>query len=596
MKLILLILFFWSSVSIQAQKIQHILSSEAATAEVEWFSFCQADSCNIKFQELLNQLHEQGFLEASLDSLISKKDTLKIAYWYLGNKYQWLELNEGNIPKSVIDKAGVRIKNFKNFSFAAIKQAQKQILKVYENEGYPFANIRLTNVAIVDNQKISAEWFLDKQRFVSIDSLTVKGTANINSRFLSNYLEIEKGDAYNEQQLKNISRRIAELSFLKEIRPPQIEFQGETAKVRTFLDKQQASRFDFVLGVLPQSNNEGGVKITGDGLIELVNPFGMGEQLKVKYSGYPGKSRELESRVQYPYLPFLPVGIDAKFNLYLQDTIFRTSDAYFGVRYNLGGNNFVQFYYQNQATALLGFNEAQLRSSLELPDILDINKNFYGFEYQWQKLDYRLNPLKGWDVKINTALGTKKIRLNARILSLEDPDDENFSFGQLYDSLSLNNLQIKTEFQLAKYWKLGQLTTLLTRWRGAVLRNINTNKTTKQTIIHENEQYRIGGNQLLRGFDEQSIQADLYNILTFEFRYLLSRNSNAFIFADIGNRYNLLLENKDFQVDYPYGFGIGVNFETKAGVFGLSYALGTQLGNNIELRTAKIHFGYQNYF
>ena len=44
--------------------------------------------------------------------------------------------------------------------------------------------------------------------------------------------------------------------------------------------------------------------------------------------------------------------------------------------------------------------------------------------------------------------------------------------------------------------------------------------------------------------------------------------------------------------DFPVGFGVGVALETKVGVFGLTYALGTQQGNPILFNNSKVHFGY----
>ena len=46
----------------------------------------------------------------------------------------------------------------------------------------------------------------------------------------------------------------------------------------------------------------------------------------------------------------------------------------------------------------------------------------------------------------------------------------------------------------------------------------------------------------------------------------------------------------------PYGFGAGISFGTRAGVFSLSYALGSQRGNPILIRAAKIHFGFISLF
>jgi hypothetical protein len=53
-------------------------------------------------------------------------------------------------------------------------------------------------------------------------------------------------------------------------------------------------------------------------------------------------------------------------------------------------------------------------------------------------------------------------------------------------------------------------------------------------------------------------------------------------------------KNKPF--DFPFGFGAGAAFETKIGIFGLSYAMGRQLDNAISFKSGKIHFGYVNYF
>ena len=46
----------------------------------------------------------------------------------------------------------------------------------------------------------------------------------------------------------------------------------------------------------------------------------------------------------------------------------------------------------------------------------------------------------------------------------------------------------------------------------------------------------------------------------------------------------------------PFGFGLGISFETKAGIFSLNYALGYQENELAPLRAAKIHFGFVNFF
>jgi len=48
--------------------------------------------------------------------------------------------------------------------------------------------------------------------------------------------------------------------------------------------------------------------------------------------------------------------------------------------------------------------------------------------------------------------------------------------------------------------------------------------------------------------------------------------------------------------DNPFGFGAGMSFETKAGIFSIMYALGKQFDNPIDMKSAKIHFGIISTF
>jgi hypothetical protein len=43
---------------------------------------------------------------------------------------------------------------------------------------------------------------------------------------------------------------------------------------------------------------------------------------------------------------------------------------------------------------------------------------------------------------------------------------------------------------------------------------------------------------------------------------------------------------------HPLGFGAGLAFETKAGIFQVSYAYGKTDQTPVQWRSAKIHFGY----
>ena len=107
--------------------------------------------------------------------------------------------------------------------------------------------------------------------------------------------------------------------------------------------------------------------------------------------------------------------------------------------------------------------------------------------------------------------------------------------------------------------------------------------------------FQIGGYKLLRGFNEESIYASRYAVFTAEYRYLIGLNSFLFAFTDVGyvkNKFQQVNINNQF-----IGAGLGIMYETKAGLLNVSYAMGKRDNIKFNFREAsKLHFGYINYF
>jgi outer membrane protein assembly factor BamA len=104
-----------------------------------------------------------------------------------------------------------------------------------------------------------------------------------------------------------------------------------------------------------------------------------------------------------------------------------------------------------------------------------------------------------------------------------------------------------------------------------------------------NELFRLGGMNSIQGFDDLSIRASTYGIGSVELRFIMAKIAYLNAFFN-GAWYEQNISGK-YLYDFPFGFGLGITFTTKAGLFYLSYALGKQLDNPISLKTGKIHFG-----
>ncbi len=551
-----------------------------------------SDSLSVKneLSNILLQLHAEAYLEASVDSIYQFENTF-YAMIHVGKRYEWASLENGNVEPAFLEQVGFRERLYrgKDFYYQEVLKLQESLLKYAENNGYPFAEVNLENINVRDG-KIAAQLFMKKNKLITIDEIEIKGDAKISSRYLENYLGFKKGSLYNQEKIKKIRQRIRELPFVQEAKDLTITFKGDKATINLYLQKKRASRFDFLVGLLPRANvtpNSGqrSFILTGTFNADMYNQFGVGERIYAEFQQLSPGTQELDLQFAYPYILNFPFGVDFKFDLYKRDSSYLQIESDFGIQYLLEGGNYLKAFWNSRTTNLLTINEQQIIASQKLPTDLDLTNSVFGLEYNLQKLDYRFNPRKGWGTLLRAGAGFKRIKENNNIIALESPNPD-FSFQSLYDSLTLRTFQYQLQGQIEKYFPILQRSTLMARVRSGWI--------ISQQPIYRNEQFRIGGNALLRGFDEESVFTTNYVIGTLEYRLLIGQNSFFFVFGDYGYTEDVTEDTKIF--DTPLGLGGGMTFETKVGVFGISLAIGKQQGNAFDFRNVKTHFGYVSYF
>lgn len=537
----------------------------------------------------IQTLYRAGYLTASMDS-IAMRDTSWTATLYAGQAFRWASLRNGNIEPGWLEQVGFREKLYagKPLDYTEIAVLFDELIIFAENHGFPFAAVQLDSMRIEGDQ-IWAVLMLRKNRVIRFDEVQIKGPMKISPNYLQHYLGLKKESLYNKAKILEISKRIKELPFIQEKQKPTVTFKGERAFVNLFLEKKKASRFDFILGVAPNNNNlqvPGRVLITGTFNADFNNQFGVGERLFVEFQRLRPQTQRLDVRFAYPYIIGMPFGIDTRLDIYKRDSTNLDALSDFGLQYLLEGGNYLKVFWNSINSSLLRFDEAQVIAQKKLPSVLDVKRNFFGLELLQRRLDYRWNPRRGWSLWLRGAAGTKRIQKNNEILQLEDPFALEFDFATLYDSLVLNSTQFKFEARIDKFFPLGKQSTFRLGFQGGAL-------ISNQPLL-QNEQYRIGGNSTLRGFDEEIFFATRYAVATAEYRLLLGQNSFIYAFFDAG-----YIENVTAAVqiaDQPMGFGAGISFETQVGIFGLALAVGRQQGNDFDFRSVKTHLGYVSLF
>jgi outer membrane protein assembly factor BamA len=550
-------------------------------------SFVQKEFCSQYIFQIPQLLQKKGFVTASVDSIQMDSSTASVLI-FLGKQYRWAKLNTSSVSPDLLNAAGYRDKNFKQqpLDFASVQLLQQRLLNKLENAGYPFANIYLDSFDL-QNDGMNAVLKVDKGPLYKVDSIRVYGDVKISNNFLQRYLEIEDGSLYQKQKLLNISQKLLQLPYLTEEQKWNISYLGTGSIVNLYLKNKKSSQINGIVGFLPANDQLGGNKllVTGDFNLNLKNSFGLGEALAIMYQQIQVKSPRLQLSYLQPFLFGSPFGVDFSFDGLKKDSSFLNINLQLGVQYSFGGNKSGKIFYQQFISNLLDVDTNFIRNNKRLPDQIDQTTSNIGIEYEWFNTDYRFNPRKGVDLKFTGSAGIRLIRENNNITNIKDPANPTYNYKSLYDTLGTRAYTFRMKLNAARYFKTGKQTTFKAAFNGGWVQSPR---------IFRNELYQLGGFRMLRGFDEESIYASAYAVITAEYRLLIGLNSFLYAFTDGA----LVRNNSQFanSSNRFFGTGFGLAFETKAGIFNVAFAAGKRNDLPFNLRQSKIHFGYVNFF
>lgn len=535
-------------------------------------------------QQIVPRLQERGYLSASIDSMAFREGVYTVSV-FLGHPYQWSQVNFEGIPLPVMSQVAMRREQWEG-RFLHPKQVARlseKLLSWAEDNGYPFARVWLEVTELTNEGKVRGTFKLDKGSLQLIDTIDVQGSVKVARGFLLSYLDLKQKQPYNEQKLRTISTRLRELPFLQEAAPWNMEFTLAQNKLNLFLKEKKANQLNAIVGLLPNSLETGTFLLTVDALFAFQNILGRGESISLSYQNLQYKSPRLRLDMTYPYLLNTPFGIDVQFDLFKKDTTFRRTSLQAGLRYQLTSTDYLRVFYTNQGNRLITVDTSFVKSNRRLPDNIDVSANGAGVEVGLNRTDYRLNPRRGWETKISASALIRAVRQSDAITGLTDAGG--FNYAGLYDTLLQRRNQYFITGKLAWYVPLGKKIVFKPEYNGGWVGGQH---------LFRNELYQIGGFRLLRGFDEQSIFTNHYQVLTMELRLLLDQNSNFYLFSD--NGYVESNFNGVFNSDVYNGFGMGATLQTRSGLFTISYALGRNSANSAQFRQSKVHFGYISYF
>jgi outer membrane protein assembly factor BamA len=504
---------------------------------------------------------KKGYLLASVDSVLHSNNSFQSSF-FVGDRFNSVHLHIQEEDLSFLRKySGLSEKSLIELPFQPneIGRIMKIIHKTTLSTGFPFSKVYLEKINF-SGRNLEANLIVNKGKFYPFSDIHIKGDSSISSIFISSLIDIKIGDKFNEIKLSEITKKLSQLSFVKEIKPHELLFTETGVELFLYLKSNPVSSINGAVGLQPNPATSR-IGLTGELNLKLLNILKHGELLNVNWRSIQAQTQSLNAVVNYPFLFKTPFGIDGQFQLYKRDTTFIELKSTIGVQYFLRGGNYIKVFYQNISSSILngGANNPTF-SNLSMT-----KTNAYGISFLRRQLDYLPNPSKGIGLQLEVAIGSRK----------SQPNDT-------------TNWEKATTYRAAM-----QFDWFIPLTRRNVIRIANKTDFYYATQIFQNEVFRFGGQNSLRGFNEEELYATVRSVLSVEYRFLLDRNSHVFAFFDQG-----FYENSatSYYNDHPYGFGLGFSFGTNLGIFSISYALGKQFDNPILMRNGKIHFGYIAYF
>ena len=521
-------------------------------------------------KHMISSLHGESYISAYVDTILFSKDSAS-AYIFMGEKFKWVSLRKGNVDGYLLDRAGFREKFYRNkpFRYSEYNKLEKSFIQLSENNGFPFASIRLDSLALT-SKGISAALNYQKGPFFTFDSISISGKTKTKKRYLMRHIRIYKGMPYSQQRVDDADKFMKELSFLSQTRPPQVVFAKNKATLTIFVADKKVNQIDGIVGFLPNEGTGKKLLVTGEVNLGLRNLFGTGKGISIEWKKIQAASQTLDMYYLHPKLLGSTIDARVDFNLLKQDTTFLTVVRKITFTQRAGA--------YSKVSLIGGLSTSHTLSSMyDTSTIRYSNYSYYtyGLGYDRNNLDNLLYPRKGWLFSAKGYFGNKVIHPDPNV----DP--------AYYSGVKLKSVQFNLEGVVEKYTRLGKNSVFLTRLTGG---NIFNNKNN----LFFNDLYRIGGLKTLRGFNQNNFYASTYSVATLEYRFFTDETSYLLVFYDQGYLINEL--NVGPKTDLPTGFGAGVSFTTPAGIFNFVYSLGSSRDQKVSLNLSKIHFGITSRF
>ncbi|MCW8804895.1 MAG: BamA/TamA family outer membrane protein [Ignavibacteriaceae bacterium] len=455
------------------------------------------------------------------------------------------------------------------FNLYEIENIIDNLLSDFENEGFPFAAVRIQSVYLYDdstNDDHLANIYLslDEGNKSTIDKIEVTGNTSTKDYVIVRELRIEQGEVYSQSKVENLPRRLNKLRFFDPVPVPSFYLDSKNDGILHINVKERnTNNFDGIIGYIPpQNENESGY-VTGMVDITLRNLFGTGRAAAISWEKLTRVSQELELKYLEPWLFGYPFNLNARLFQRIQDSTYVQRIIGGGIEYlateDISATAFVLAEQviptTREVKVFTVYNSSSITTGVGLTIDLrdDPLATLSGFIFE-NSYSYSAKTINGPPEYISEGLETE---INLQRITA--------GFGAYFEIFPRNVIALRVN-----------------------------GKELSGPFFEQSDLWRFGGTKTVRGYREEQFLASRIAWTNLEYRLMLSQRTYTFAFFDTG--YYLLEPIPEIGVlrseDFIFGYGIGIALDTAIGLLGVSFAF----ADGDTFSEGKIHFGIVNEF
>ncbi len=497
-----------------------------------------------EIESLSIKLALKGYINNSY--LLNKSDTLYNCIYTLNTKIEKIRVFYTNkfVDEGLLSNITSNYtRTYFEISTNDIETTLNFIVNYFETKGSSFTKVSLTNLK-QQNQILTAQLQLDISEKRKINKIVIKGYDKFPKKYLNRHLNLTTKSIFNLNTLNKLNNSINSIPFITQLKEPAVLFTKDTTTVFLYLKKRATNKFDGIIGF---SNKENSKKLQFNGYLDLTlnNIFNKGESFSLNWKNNGEDSQTLNLKFDTPYIYGTPLSTSGEFSIFKQDTIYINTKSQFNISYSFNTKNFI--------SAIISNESSNSTSSNPIVEIQDFKNSFIGLSYIYKiSNSNHLNFIPKFYVDASYLTGRRSLEDNSKV--------------------NQDKIQISTHY----LFKLNYKHFILLKSR---YENLNS------ATILQNELFRIGGTNSIRGFDEQSIFTSSYSITNLEYHYIINPTSYIYSVTDFAVFKNYFTDS----TTNLYGIGLGYSFQSKSNILNLSYVVGKNSKSSFNFNNSKVH-------